>query len=37
MESDEQRVPILDFLYRKSDMNSQGFSVQKVIERTVLV
>jgi len=27
MESYEQRVPILDFLYRKSGMNSQGFSV----------
>lgn len=27
MESYAQRVPILDFLYRKSGMNSQGFSV----------
>jgi signal transduction histidine kinase len=27
MESYEQRVPILDFLYRKSGMDSQGFSV----------
>jgi two-component system, sensor histidine kinase and response regulator len=26
MESYEQRIPILDFLYRKSSVNSQGFS-----------